>query len=378
MDGWGRLLRASTTVAGTLALAGGLLHGTPGTGAPGISGAQGISGTRTAPGIPGSGGVRARTWLVDARAAVDARGPGHRRALGGEAAPFATLQEGLDAAGPGDVVRVAPGEYTGPVHTVRDGAPGLPVRVEGEPGAVLRGEAVDEDRLLSITHDWVTVRGLEITNADKGVWIQGASHVVLRGNHIHHTGGECVRLKYHATRNEVVDNTIEGCGLVNFDLSANRKNGEGVYIGTAPEQLAGHNPTPEPDTSDRNWVHDNVITAPSECVEVKEAARQNLVERNMCSGGLDPKGGALASRGNHTVFRGNIVYGYVGKGVRLGGDTPDQGLYNDVRDNTLLHTGGHAVGVMRLPQGRICGNVLRDNLAGAATPRDVVPDVPCP
>ncbi len=58
---------------------------------------------------------------------------------GTRAAPFATPQKGLEAAGPGDTVLVAPGVYRGRVTFPRSGEPGRPIVLEGQPGAVLDG-----------------------------------------------------------------------------------------------------------------------------------------------------------------------------------------------------------------------------------------------
>ena len=68
------------------------------------------------------------------------------------------------------------------------------------------------------------------------MWLQGAHGVVLRNNEIHHLGGECVRLKYFSSGNVVERNSIHDCGLDDFVLNPGGKNGEGIYIGTAPEQ----------------------------------------------------------------------------------------------------------------------------------------------
>jgi parallel beta-helix repeat protein len=231
--------------------------------------------------------------------------------------------------------------------------------------------------VLTVENDWIVVSGLRITRGDKGIWLQEVRNVTLRGNTVRDTGGECIRLKYLAVRNEVAGNRIGPCGAVNFNLRASRKNGEGVYVGTAPEQL-DRNPTRQSDASNQNWVHDNVITTRAECVDIKEGASLNVVERNRCSGGLDPDGSGLDSRGNDNVFRWNTVTDVVGKGVRLGGDTATQGVNNEVFGNTLLRTGGHAVGAMRLPQRRICGNTVGSNRSGVSNVKTLLPSAPCP
>jgi hypothetical protein len=321
---------------------------------------------------PGAGsrtpGTRGRTWYVSARAAPAAKGS--------RARPFSTLQAALDAAWPGDTVIVAAGTYPGEFRSVRSGERGAPITIEGRDGAVLKGKGAGVGRVLTIRHDWLVVDGLTVTDGGKGIWLEGARHVTIRKNVVSGIGGECVRLKYFAVRNEVSGNRIGPCGLVAFDLRAGNKNGEGVYVGTAPEQLS-RNPTQEPDASGGNWVHDNVISVPAECVDVKESAERNLVERNTCTGGRDPEGAGLGSRGNRNVFRYNRVTDVVGKGVRLGGDTPSQGIHNEVYGNVLLRTEGHAVGAMRLPQARICGNTVGRNGAGVSNTRSVTPATPC-
>jgi len=76
--------------------------------------------------------------------------------------------------------------------------------------------------------------------------VQGARGVRLLGNRLHDAGGECVRLKGYAQANEVASNVIARCGRVRFDLARGAKNGEAIYIGTAPEQSGGR-----PDRSGR-------------------------------------------------------------------------------------------------------------------------------
>ena len=102
----------------------------------------------------------------------------------------------------------------------------------------------------------MTVASLELSDANILVWVQGASQVRLLGSRLHDAGGECVRLKGSAQANEVAGNVIARCGRARFNLAKGTKNGEAVYIGTAPEQAGGR-----PDRSDGNRVHHNRIAA---------------------------------------------------------------------------------------------------------------------
>jgi parallel beta-helix repeat protein len=321
--------------------------------------------------------VEGRVLRVVAKAPKLPAGTRPSPPTGTETAPFLDVQTAIYAAQPGDTVLLAPGTFTGEFETVRSGRPGAPITIAGEAGATLRGRGISEGRVLTVENDWIVVSGLRITRGDKGIWVQEATNVTLRDNTVRDTGGECIRVKYLAVRNEIAGNRIGPCGAVNFNLKASRKNGEGVYIGTAPEQLS-RNPTTVSDASNQNWVHDNVITTRAECVDLKEGASLNVVERNTCSGGQDPDGSGLDSRGNDNVFRFNTVTDVLGKGVRLGGDTPSQGVGNEVVGNTLLRTGGHAVGAMRLPQKRICGNTVGSNRDGASNVKSLLPSSPCP
>jgi hypothetical protein len=317
---------------------------------------RGLSGRAVSPSpLPGTTG---QEWHVFA-AARDG-GDGSR------ARPFGDIASALKEAKPGDVVRVGPGVYKG-FGTLRAGKADAPISIVGS-AAAIRGDG--EGHLVDILHDHITLQGFDISRADILVRLFHASGVRIADNVIHDARGECVRIKYLSKGNEVAGNRIERCGL-DFDASEDQKNGEGIYIGTAPEQLH-RNPTPEPDTSDENWIHDNVITSQAECVDIKEGASANRVENNVCSGGRDPDGAGFSARGNGNVFRNNTSSGHKGAGIRLGGDTRDDGVGNVVVGNRFTGNDGFGVKVEREPQAQVCGNEVSGNdkvTNGDADPR---------
>ena len=306
---------------------------------------------RPAGGAP-AGGDRPRTLHV----ASSARAPGD----GSAASPYPRITQAVSAAGAGDTILVGAGTYAELVTTVRPGRPGAPIRILGAPGAHLVGTGgIGHDRLLQVLHDYVTVESLELSEANILLRVEGASGVRILGNRLHDAGGECVRLKEYAQENELAGNLIARCGRVRFDLARDAKNGEAIYIGTAPEQTSGW-----PDRSDGNWVHHNRVAATAECVDIKERARRNLVERNRCSGGDDPDGAGFSSRGDSTTFRSNLSTRHAGAGIRLGGDLASHGLHNNVIGNTLADNAGYGLKVMRTPQGRIAANRIVRNGRG--------------
>ncbi len=290
-----------------------------------------------------------------------AHGPGD----GSTARPYDRIAQAVAVAMPGDTVLVGPGRYVEEVRTVRPGRPGAPIRILGRPGAHLVGpRGLSRGRLVQVLHDHVTLQSLELSHANILVWVQGARGVRLLRSRLHDAGGECVRLKGFAQANEVAHNVIARCGRVRFNLARGSKNGEAIYIGTAPEQSGGF-----PDRSTGNRVHHNRITATAECVDVKEASRGNLVERNRCSGSDDPDGAGLSSRGDHTTFRYNLSSRHAGAGIRLGGDSRAQGVRNNVVGNTLTDNAGYGLKVLRRPQGRIAANTFARNRRGRTNQR---------
>lgn len=340
------------------------------------------------PDVPGDVAGTGRAIHVAANAA-----PGGDGSIG---APLPTIQAALDLAKPGEAIRVGPGTYPGTVRSVRPGTAERPIWLVGDRAKIVpptkggdsdsdsdeeseeESEVANPGRLVVIAHDRVVLDGFEISGGDINLFVFKANYVRILRNNIHDAKGECVRVKYFSSYNEIANNRIDRCGLTGFDVSEDEKNGEGIYIGTAPEQRKKKNPTKDPDQSNQNHVHDNTINSPAECVDIKEAARGNLVERNTCRGGRDPDGAGFSSRGIGTVFRDNSSTDNVGAGIRLGGDEESDGIDSIVRDNRLLNNGGYGVKIEREPQEAICGNVVEDNRDGPAREDDPDPTRPCP
>jgi hypothetical protein len=240
-------------------------------------------------------------------------------------------------------------------------------------------------RIFEINHDFITVEGFTIDGLagdpnsavgyrDKLLFVLGkAPRDGVEGLRVlrmtfRNAGGECLRLRYFAQRNEIANSTFHGCGVHDFRFGAGGKSGEAIYIGTAPEQLGdGKNPTTDRDQSSANWVHDNTFdTQGNECVDIKEASSANLVERNTCTGQRDPDSGGFDARGGGNIFRLNQSYGNAGAGIRLGGDSTTDGIGNDVYDNTIHDNRAGGIKVQQRPQGRVCGNTMSGNSGGDA------------
>ena len=336
-------------------------------------------------------------WLAlpAAAATLHVSPDGADRASGSAKAPWRTIQRALKAAQPGDVIELGPGLYLQDVKTVRDGRRGRPITVKGPADAVISGAGAP--RVFEVNHDFIELHGFTLDGRvapeerkesyrDKLLYVigtrprDGVQGLKVIGMHFRNGGGECLRLRYFAQRNEIAHSTFEGCGVHDFRIKKSGKNGEGVYIGTAPEQLGRGTPDAASDQSDENWIHHNVFnTQGNECVDIKEGSSRNLVEHNRCTGQLDTNSGGLGSRGSGNVFRYNVVYDNRGAGIRVGGDGERDGIDNDIYGNTFRNNAMGAIRAHRGPQGKVCENVAENN----GTPemgrftRELQPTVAC-
>jgi hypothetical protein len=293
--------------------------------------------------------------------------------------PLQTIQKALELAEPGDRIQLADGEYRQSVTSVRPGKQGAPITIIGGQKTVVYGDN-EHNRVIEINHDFITLQGFKIDGQhgkgtsrkdfrDKLIYAvskepkHGIRGLIITNMTIQNAGGECVRLRYFVEDSQVSYSTIRHCGIYDFRFKEGGKNGEGIYIGTAPEQRAdGRSPTADVDRSRRNHVHHNLIeTYGNECVDIKEGASDNLVEHNTCRHQKDSDSGGMDARGNNNTFRYNIIEDNLGAGVRLGGDEETDGTHNNVYENTIRNNKRGALRILRLPQGTVCGNKLISN-----------------
>ena len=287
---------------------------------------------------------------------------------------FQTIQKAIDLAQAGEIINLSEGIYLQDFVSKRNGKSEAPIVIKGVKDSIVKGGG--NGRVIEINHDYIILEGFTVDGfygssdkvesyRDKLIYVlgkekkDGVTGFKIKNMNIKNAGGECIRLRYFATKNEIVNNLIENCGVEDFKFDGDGKNGEGIYIGTAPEQLKdGKNPTEDPDQSNENWIHDNVIdTQGNECVDIKEASSGNIVEKNKCTGQKDPESAGLDARGSGNIFRNNQIFGCTGAGVRLGGDEKTDGVNNVVNDNNIYDNKNGGVKVMRSPQ-VICGNTI--------------------
>lgn len=274
--------------------------------------------------------------------------------------PGSSITTALAKAKPGTRIIVKAGTYPEHIITHRSGSSSLPIILQAKGKVILTGDD-SNGRIFELKHDYYVIDGFEMKGRDTALWLEEADHNIIKNNYFHHLDGECVRLKYQSSNNLITNNRVENCGLDDFMHDGGGKNGEGIYIGTAPEQLS-RNPSPEPDNSHTNLVRNNTfITNGNECVDIKEGSSRNIVEFNSCTGQKDTESAGLDSRGNENVFRYNYIFNNRGAGIRFGGDTKADGIYNQAYGNKIEGNKNVAFKIQRQPQSIICGNRERNN-----------------
>ncbi|CAM9440201.1 unnamed protein product, partial [Choristocarpus tenellus] len=298
-----------------------------------------------------------------------------------------SLQEVMAITKAGDVVELGNGLYSEGIKSSASGTESSPITITGSRGAILSGTNPDDDRVVTIKHSYIHLRGFTVDGkmgsgndldfyANKCIYVHGQEKpktitymghdflstingLILSNLSIKNCQGECVRLRYFVTHSDIQDNDVQNCGVDDFIFNPGHgKNGEGLYIGTSSNQWKdGKNPDSRPDESSFNLVRNNVIlTNGNECVEFKEGTEHNVIEGNTCGGQLDANSGCFGSRGNRNTFRFNKGDGCDGAGVRVGGHF-DYGVNNKVYENSFIKMGAGSVKIMSEPQAEICGNM---------------------
>jgi len=292
--------------------------------------------------------------------------------------PNNSVQEAIESARPGDTVYLEDGIYFQSFDTARDGKPGSPITIEGSKGAIVKGDG--RGRIIQVLHDYIhlvgfTVDGLngdpnrEQSYSNKLVYVQGTGErdgvdgLKVLSMTFMNSGGEALRLRYFVRDAEVAYNSFHNTGLYDFRFEGGGKNGEAIYVGTSSNQFSDvTNPTPGPDRTSGNWIHDNFFdTQGNECVDIKEGAYNNVVEYNTCTGQEDPNSGGLSARGDGNIIRYNEIYGNAGTGVRLGGHiigNVQYGINNHVYANYIYNNSQGPVRQEAEPQN------VHDNMYG--------------
>ena len=95
------------------------------------------------------------------------------------ATPWCSLTPALGLAGPGDVVHLASATYAAQLRPLRSGMPAQPITYQAEGPVVIAPPTGTAGVMLTGVHDLV-LRGLTVRAAAvQGIWIDGASRILI-------------------------------------------------------------------------------------------------------------------------------------------------------------------------------------------------------
>lgn len=191
----------------------------------------------------------------------------------------AQLKSALAAAGPGTVIRLSDGVYTGGFTLTASGTSTRPIWICGGASAVVEGVSVSSGTALRLDGaEHVRIAGFTVARALQGVMVKHGNDVSVSDLIVKDIGYEGIHLYAFTTDSAVSHNTIARTGSVDVAF------GEGVYIGTSQRRWAEVTGG-APDRSDRNTVVFNTIkTSGAESIEAKEGTSDGMIAYNVFEG----------------------------------------------------------------------------------------------
>ena len=250
------------------------------------------------------------------------------------------LRSAIDRAGPGTVVRMAPGTYLGQIDVHANGTAAKPIWVCGPRDAVINVGGIQDNHGVQIKNSSnLVIAGMTVTNSLKGISVIGSSNVTIADTRINHIGYEGIHLRAFTTDSTVVGNTISNTGARDASY------GEGIYIGTSENNWCAQTNC-APDHTDRILVLDNRITLTgAQPIEAKEGTSDGVIRGNVIDG-ANAMSDALEwikVKGNDWTIDDNQGANSPLHGFAVNGSVAGWGLRNTFTHNTgAVNAGGYA------------------------------------
>lgn len=283
-------------------------------------------------------------------------------------ASSSSLSAALSDAQPGDLIQLANGTYSGHFMTQRSGTSQLPIILCGSSDAILNGGSISSVYGLHLkgASYWKLV-GFTVTNAQKGIMLDRASHNILQHVTVHDIGNEGVHFRDFSSGNVLRDSHIYRTGRVTPQY------GEGLYIGTAPNNWCSFSSCLS-DASNANQALNNLIEdTAAESVDIKEGSSGGVVSGNTFrragpgrrSDGSRSSSAWVMVAGDRYTISGNtgVAAPYHGFLVISGRN----GDYNIFRDNVAdVQNVGYGIQINYTQVGNVvgCDNVVRNAAKG--------------
>lgn len=294
--------------------------------------------------VDSSGNVSARSTAVS-RTQPNAVDPATRAGdcpSGGETVSTLTqLRSAIAAAGPGTVIRLAPGSYKGGLTVTASGTKEAPIWICGPKTAILDNENLQsKNGVLLQDVSYVNVAGFSIRNFRKGVVVTGSTATSVADLDIREIGEEAVKVRYGSSSTVVQYNTIRNTGR------AIASYGEGIYLGTSPQNWCDLLDC-QPDATTLSQVIGNSIAGTTaDPIEAKPGTTSGVIRGNTLDGSsLTDVTNVLAVKGNDYLVTDNIGRNAKGSGVIvMEGEVAGNGSGNFIARNSIeVPSGEYAI-----------------------------------
>jgi hypothetical protein len=224
------------------------------------------------------------------------------------------IRTALASAKPGDVIRIADGEYQFKPRLVASasGTQDQPITLRGSRAAVLRTKNASGDYGLHVTGDHWRIEGITVAHASKGIVLDGSVGTVIDGVEVFDIGAEGVHFRTCSSGGVLRNSFVHDTGRRSAQY------GEGVYVGSAHSNWADFacldavEGRQGGDNTERVLIEDNVfedITA--EGADLKEGTDSGTLRRNVFRrvglSGQNSADSAVDAKGNNWVISDNVV-----------------------------------------------------------------------
>ncbi len=247
---------------------------------------------------------------------------------GTSAKPWKTIQFGVDHLGPGDLLLVNPGTYSGPITIEIAASVGNPVTIRGNgAGVIINGSGADRDAVFITYSSYVTFERFKVQNATRaGIRIDNSNHITARKNTFATNGTWGLFTDFS---DDVLIEENQAYGSIDE---------HGIYVSNSGDRpiIRG------------NVVHDN---------------NKNGIHMN---GDLSQGGDGIISG---AIVENNVIYN---NGVNGGSGINMDGVTNSIVRNNLLYN-NHASGIsLYKTDGAVCSHddrILSNTIVNAADGR---------
>jgi len=275
------------------------------------------------------------------------------------------LTSAIAGAQPGDIINLADGKYegkklvgkyTGSFAAVVSGTADKPIVLKGSRNAVIEsGGPGGRYGLYFVGANYWRVEGMTITNATKGVVLDGSNHNVFNSIKITQTGQEGIHFRTNSSDNTIMNSEISYTGVKNATY------GEGIYFGSANSNWGTYNGG-QPDKSDRNQaLNNNISFTGAESMDIKEGTTGGIIKGNTING--EGMSGSWADswldvKGNNYTITDNVGNNALLDGFQVHVALKGWGSNNYFANNTAnVNASGWGLSL----QGGAIGNVWKCN-----------------